>query len=139
MANNYKGYLIKAGNSSKIMDMRWIVRKSYRSKPNQREEIEAYRDDYTRNLTRVTAPGLKSNVKFTIVRADLDTKIAIQSFFNGAMVNKLQRKVHLTIWNDEDNEYQTGYYYLPDIEWTIEDADSNTIYYKETAIELQQY
>lgn len=139
MANNYKGYLIKAGNSSKIMDMRWIVRKSYRSKPNQREEIEAYRDDYTRNLTRVTAPGLKSNVKFTIVRADLDTKIAIQSFFNGAMVNKLQRKVHLTIWNDEDNEYQTGYYYLPDIEWTIEDADENNIYYKETAIELQQY
>ena len=139
MANNYKGYLIKAGNSSKIMDMRWIVRKSYRSKPNQREEIEAYRDDYTRNLTRVTAPGLKSNVKFTIVRADLDTKIAIQSFFDGAMVNKLQRKVHLTIWNDEDNEYQTGYYYLPDIEWTIEDADEDTIYYKETAIELQQY
>lgn len=139
MANNYKGYLIKAGNSSEIMDMRWIVRKSYRSKPNQREEIEAYRDDYTRNLTRVTAPGLKSNVKFTIVRADLDTKIAIQSFFNGAMVNKLQRKVHLTIWNDEDNEYQTGYYYLPDIEWTIEDADEDTIYYKETAIELQQY
>lgn len=139
MANNYKGYLIKAGNSSKIMDMRWIVRKSYRSKPNQREEIEAYRDDYTRNLTRVTAPGLKSNVKFTIVRADLDTKIAIQNFFDSAMVNKLQRKVHLTIWNDEDNEYQTGYYYLPDIEWTIEDADENTIYYKETAIELQQY
>lgn len=139
MANNYKGYLIKAGNSSEIMDMRWIVRKSYRSKPNQREEIEAYRDDYTRNLTRVTAPGLKSNIKFTLVRADLDTKIAIQNFFNSVMVNKLQRKVHLTIWNDEDNEYQTGYYYLPDIEWTIEDADQDTIYYKETAIELQQY
>lgn len=137
--SKYKGYLIKAANTDTKLDMKWILCKSYRTTPNQREEIEAYRDDYTRDLIRVTAPGKKTKIKFTLVRADLDTKIAIQAFFNSVMVDKLQRKVHITFWNDEDNEYQTGYFYLPDIEWTIEDVAEDTIYYATTKIELQQY
>lgn len=137
--SKYKGYLIKAVDSDVKLNMSWIVRKSYCTTPNQREEIEAYRDDYTRDLIRVTAPGKKSKIKFTLARTDLDTKIAIQAFFSSVMVDKLQRKVHLTFWNDEDNEYQTGYFYLPDIEWVIEDVTEDTIYYAATQLELQQY
>lgn len=78
----FNGYLIKATASGTNFDNHWLTLDSYESTPNMREELVAYRDDYTRDLTRVTASGTKSQIKFTTKsNINYNTKVAIQNFF----------------------------------------------------------
>lgn len=62
---NFEGYLFKSG--SDIFPHQYINYESYSTLPNSREEIKAYRDDNTRDLTRVTASGTKSSFSLRLV------------------------------------------------------------------------
>ena len=133
---NFLGYLLKCNNNT---DNSWLLASSYKSKPNQREEIRAIRDENTRNLTRVTAEGTKTVIEFQTLPVDLVGKEKIQKFFNDAMTDKLQRKVTVTYWNDEDNDYITSNFYLPDIEFNIDYIDEANIYYSPLTFKLIEY
>lgn len=138
----FQGYLIKAGNGNAIFPHKYISLETYKSTPNQREEIEAYRDDYTRDLTRITADGMKSTIEFsTLDGLTLEEKIEIQTFFKSAMIDKKERKVILTYWNDEENTYKTAYFYLPDMQYTVQEIDEekNTMTYKTLSYKLVEY
>lgn len=139
MATNWKGYFIKATKTNTIFPMKYIVVESYEAIPKAREEIKAYRDENSRNLTRVTAKGHKSSFKFTIRPLHLADKIKVQKFFTDAEVNKEQRKIELQYWNDEDNEYKTAYFYRPDITFKIKQATATDIKYDEFEINLIEY
>jgi len=139
----FEGYLIKAINdktkAETIMNNKWIVLESYKTTPNVREEIKAKRDDYSRNLTRVTATGTKTSITFSVPACGLATKKAVQKFFTDNEVDKLQRKIHLRYWNDEANDYRTGYFYRTDIEFTIKRINGNDILYAPFEITLVEY
>lgn len=143
MATNFKGYLIKSAEvGSLIFPHKYISLESYESTPNQREEVEAYRDDYTRDLTRVTADGMKSKITFSLLDGlTLEQKMEIQDFFNQSMVNEKERKVHITYWDDEKNAYKTSYFYYPDIAYQITriDKENNTLIYKSIKYTLIEY
>ena len=65
MANSpFKGYLLRAVATDAILSGEFINTSSWKSTPNQREEIKAWRDDNTRNLYRITAKGKKSAFSF---------------------------------------------------------------------------
>jgi len=49
MATNFKGYLLKFGNT--IFPNEYLAIDKCKSIPDTRAEIEAYRDDYTQKLT----------------------------------------------------------------------------------------
>lgn len=135
----FLGYLLK-NNITGSTDNSFIALESYNSTPNQREELVAYRDENTRDLTRVTADGMKTAINFSsIAGMDLLQKMAMQEFFNSAMVDEKQRKVDLTYWNDEENTYKRGYFYLPDISFTIIEITSDNIYYDAIDIGLVEY
>ena len=133
---NFSGYLLKCNNNT---DNSWLLASSYKSTPNQREEIKAIRDENTRDLTRVTAKGTKTVIEFQTLPVDLSGKKKIQKFFNDAMTDKLQRKVTVTYWNDEDNDYKTSSFYLPDIEFNIDYIDETNIYYSPLTFKLIEY
>lgn len=133
---NFSGYLLKCNNNT---DNSWLLASSYKSTPNQREEIKAIRDENTRDLTRVTAQGTKTVIEFQTLPVDLAGKKKIQKFFNDAMTDKLQRKVTVTYWNDEDNDYKTSSFYLPDIEFNIDYIDETNIYYSPLTFKLIEY
>lgn len=138
----FEGYLIKAGNSDEIFPHKYINISTYKSTPNQREEIEAYRDDYTRDLTRITADGMKTSIEFqTLDGISLEEKIEIQEFFKNCMVNEKERKVHITYWDDENNLYETSYFYLPDTQYTIDEINEKdmTMTYKSLTYKLVEY
>ena len=136
----FNGYLLKAGNSESIFPHKYINISTYKSTPNQREEIEAYRDDYTRNLTRVTADGMKTSIEFqTLDGITLEEKMEIQDFFKSCTVNEKERKVHITYWDDENNLYETSYFYLPDTPYTIDEIKDKTITYKSLTYKLVEY
>jgi hypothetical protein len=137
---SWRGYFIRATKTNTIFPNEYIAWESYDSEPNHREEIKAYRDDNTRNLTRVTAEGTKSSLAFTVrSNLHLSDKIAIQNFFTDAEDDALERKINLEYWNDEDNTYKTADFYRPDIKFTIKKITEDDIIYKEFTIDLVEY
>ena len=119
---------------------KYIQLSSWKTTPNQREEIKAYRDDNTRNLTRVTAAGRKTPIQFkTRPRLSLEGKKAIQSFFTIHESDAAERKIVLAFWNDESNEYRFGSFYRANTEFTIEKITDTDIMYAETTIDLVEY
>ena len=144
MSAPFLGYLLKIANSSIIFPNHYIQYETWKSTPNQREEIKAYRDDNTRDLFRVTAEGRKTIISFsTRPGLDLQDKLIIQDFFNCGETefngDVDERKIHLTYWNDEDNCYKSGYFYRPNIEYPIRAITQDNIKYGEIKITLVEY
>lgn len=135
----FSGYLLKAVNTGAIFPNKYIELGSFNSDPNNREEVKAVRDDYTRNLTRVTATGTKSSFSFTTLELDLNELEDVLQFFTNAEVDHLQRKIQLEYWNDEDLAYKTGYFYRPNITYTKKEITTNNIIYNPITIELVEY
>ena len=137
---SWAGYFIKATATGQIFPNEYIAWESYESEPNHREEIKAYRDDNTRDLTRVTAEGTKTSLNFT-TRANLHLtdKQAIQEFFTNAESIALERKINLEYWNDEDNAYHTADFYRPDIKFKIKKITADDIIYQALEIDLIEY
>ena len=137
----FAGYLLKysyitTGGTYKevIFPHNYIQLESWKSTPNQREEIRAYRDENTRNLTRVTASGKKSIFSFkTRPNLHLAEKQAIQTFFTQGEIrtggDANERKIKLTFWNEETNDYQTGWFYRPNMEFPIIKITNSDIIY----------
>lgn len=140
MANNFKGYLLKAIKTGKTFPAQYMLADSWSSTPSQREELKAYRDDNTRDLTRITAAGKKTAWSFS-TRPDLrlDQKMEVQQFFTDAEEDADQRKVQLEFWNDEKNDYQTGYFYRPNTEFKIKQYSVDDIIYNSLTIEGVEY
>ena len=144
MASNFKGYLIKATLTGQIFPLKYINYESWDSTPKQREEIKAYRDDNTRDLTRITADGMKSVFGFqTRANLHLSEKLEIQNFFVSAESDHHQRKVNLQYWNDETNQYEIADFYRPDMNFPIRkiinDGDNSDIIYGALKLEFVEY
>ena len=138
--DEFRGYLLKAVSTGTIFPHKYIALESYSSEPNHREEIKAYRDDNTRNLTRVTAEGTKTSLSFTTrPNLHLKEKQEIQKFFTDAESVALERKIQLEYWNDESNTYKTGYFYRTDTKFPIKQIMDDDILYKEMTISLVEY
>lgn len=134
----FSGYLLKSGND--IFPHKYIQLASWNTTPNQREEIKAYRDDNTRNLTRVTAAGRKTAIQFkTRPHLHLAEKEEIQNFFYNHETDHDERKIQLTFWNDESNTYETGYFYRPNMQFVIEQISDADIVYAEFTFDLVEY
>ena len=138
--SNWKGYFFKATATGQIFPSEYIAWESYDNEPNHREEIKAYRNDNTRDLTRITAQGTKSSFAFT-TRANLHLADVerILTFFTSAESNALERKINLEYWNNEDLTYHTSDFYRPDIKFPIKKITDNDIIYKEFTIDLIEY
>lgn len=133
MATNYQGYLIKFGAAG-IVPLHYIM--EFTSTPRQRMESDAQRDQ-NGNLHRTTLPNFKTSIKLTTHILNLAEKITLQNLISYA--TSPQRKVQVTYWNDEINNYSSGWFYLPDIQFDIMDASTSNIIYNPISIELIEY
>lgn len=139
MSTPFRGYLLRAIDTNRIFPNKFIQFDTYSSNPKQREELKAYRDDNSRELTRVTAEGMKSKITFTVRPLWLEEKMELQQFFYSAEADHVQRKIQLEYWDDENNTYDTGYFYRPNMEFPISHITDDNIRYKETKMELIEY
>ena len=139
-STNFAGYLLKAVTTDTIFPHNYIALESWSSTPDQREELKAYRDDNTRNLTRVTAAGKKSVFSFeTRDKLNLADKMAIQKFFTDAESDHEQRKIRLQFWNEETNSYDVGDFYRPNMDFSIYRITEDDIIYKSLKFEFIEY
>ncbi len=131
---SYSGYLLKFGNT--VLPNDYIIQ--YKSTPNMRTENYAYRDG-NNDLQRATIDNHKSKIEFSTKPMLLDEKLKFQQIINSATVIPTQRKVLVTYWNDETNAYHSGYFYIPDITYTLGDASGLTVFYQSISITLIEY
>lgn len=138
--SNFNGWLIKFGEQ--IMPNGYLLLEGWDATPNQRTELDAYRDG-NNLLHRETSENFKTKIVMSVRELELDEKIIFQSIINSGMIDSTQRKVNVTYWNDETNQYvtsQTGFY-IPDIQWKIKriDEKANQMFYKDFKLTLIEY
>ena len=137
MSTNFKGYLLKFGDT--VLPNRFLKFDSYTCTPNQRTELEAYRDDYTKELYRITSEGVKTKIEANVPTLYLEDKIEFQNYIKNGLEDELQRKYKVTYWNDESNTYETGYFYIPDTQFSIYTIKNNSILYNSFKLTLIEY
>lgn len=140
MASNFRGYLLKFGNVE-LPNSYLAMSDNNTSTPNQREEIKAYRDDYSRNLHRVTADGRKTKQVFHFRSLNDEELASLKAVMANSLVNTAERKYRITYWNDEDLAYRTGDFYVPDITYVRQRVDekTNRLYYGEFELTIIEY
>lgn len=138
----FGGYLISnsTGGAANAFPMKYIAAETWEISPQQREEIKAYRDDNTRNLTRVTAAGMKTAITFQTIDGltNSDMFRVLQWFYSNEITHK-ERNLVLEYWDDYGQLYKTGTFYRANPHFTIDHIDGTTIYYKSLTVELVEY
>lgn len=137
-ATDWKGYLLKFGTVE--VPLSYIkMDDGNEQTPNQREEIKAERDDYTRKLTRVTADGMITKQSFVFRSMNIKERRALNTVMKKGLVDEKQRKYHVTYWNDENLRYEEGDVYIPDITYKRKEASDKTLIYHEFTMTLIGY
>ena len=119
---------------------KYIKEGSYSINPDQREELKVRRDDYTRDLYRITALGEKTAIDFT-TRDNLHLKQIdeIQNFFLNHEVNAKERKIQLYFWNTATMTYDSGYFYRPNMDFPIKKIGKTDMTFGELKLEFVEY
>lgn len=133
----FEGFLMKAFETT--FPHKYIQISTYQTTPSQRQDLDSYQDSKG-NLHRTVVPHDRSKIVFkTMDNLKLAEKQEIQAFFNGAMTNARERKITLTYWNDEDNMYKMGSFYIPDVTYPIKRIMGNDIVYDSVEYHLIEY
>lgn len=127
---NFKGYLLKI--DGREFPNKFIFVSSYKSTPNQLQDLNSYRDANGK-LHRNVLPHTLTKIEFNTPPLNLAKKIELQSYFPS------RERLEVEYWNDETNDYRIGTFYMPDIPFEIYRLLENDIQYKQTRIALIEY
>lgn len=106
----FQGYLIKVGNYT--IPLTFMKLESYKSAPNQRQDLDSYRDAngyLHRNVLSHTASKLEFETPYLSMK---DMRSLIQNI-RANYTNELERACELTYYDEETDTYKTGSFYMP--------------------------
>lgn len=137
----FNGWLIKFGDI--ILPNSFIMADGWESIPNQRVEVDAFRDANVL-LHRETSENFKTKLTLNIREMNLAERRAFDAVIGLATLSindKKQRRLMVTYWNDEDLEYKDGIMYMTDTTYTIHTVNEVAldINYNGFTIELIEY
>ncbi|HHV09969.1 MAG TPA: hypothetical protein GXX75_06805 [Clostridiales bacterium] len=125
------GYVLKVGGT--VFPNALIAKGGYSNTPNRRQDKNSYTD--ARGEThRNILPVKRTTSKIKTMPLTYGQKLIVQAFF--------PNRDHVTAirWNDEDNSYETGECYIPDVEYVVDHIDSDgNFHYQPVEIEFIAY
>ena len=133
---SYNGYLLKFGNE--IFPNKYLLADGYQSTPNQRTELEAYRDADIL-LHRATSPNLKTKLIFSVCPMPLPDKENLQIIINNSMISTVERKCRVEYFNAETNSYATGIFYISDVTYQTMGFFGGERWFSSVQYELTEY
>jgi hypothetical protein len=132
----YNGYLIKFGNT--VLPFKYIAAGTYKAAPSQTADLDSYRDanaELHRNVVRNDIAKIEWETPYLT-----DTEVlTLMNIINAAMINAMERKVTVTFYQDDQGTYRTGIFYVPDITFTVYQANAYGVIYMPTRIALIEY
>lgn len=137
----FNGWLIKFGDV--VLPNSFILADGWESVPNQRIEIDAYRDANVL-LHRETSENFKTSLTLNIRSMNLPEMTAFKNVIGLAtleITSKRQRRLMVTYWNDEELDYKTATMYMPDVTYSIHtvNEEERDIEYNPFSVELIEY
>jgi|WetSurMetagenome_2_1015567.scaffolds.fasta_scaffold356221_2 hypothetical protein len=133
----YSNYLLKA-NGTEITPA-YIQLDTYKVTPNQRLEISAERDT-DGVLVRSTVSHKPTKIEFKTPSLTSTQMAALTTILTNAFSNVQERKLSLNYYVPDLDAYQTGNFYVPDIEFTIyRIISSSVLQYDPTRIAFIEY
>ncbi|WP_455715329.1 DUF6711 family protein [Anaerosporobacter sp.] len=113
----FEGWVIK--NDSTVLNNDLLAEKGYKSNPDQQTDEDSYTDGDGK-LHRNILSHLRSKIWLSTNELSVSDKLHFQTVFPSRSV------VTLTYWNDEREVYESGDFYIPDIDWTIQKINKIT-------------
>lgn len=126
----YDGYRIKINGV--ILPNEYIIATSWSNVYGEKRKLEEYNDAYGERHTKY-AEHVRTSISFHIIERDVVKNLLIMPFF--------ESKEHVLVeyYNDLTGTYETGDFSLNDPKIETKYVNDNTIWYKETAIEYEEY
>ncbi|SHN03904.1 hypothetical protein SAMN02746066_04554 [Anaerosporobacter mobilis DSM 15930] len=128
----FEGWVIK--NGSTVLNNDLLAEKGYKSNPDQQTDEDSYTDGNGK-LHRNILSHLRSKIWLSTNELSVAEKLHIQT------VLPSRRLVTLTYWNDEREAYLSGDFYVPDIDWVMQEIDKKTFSrtYEPISVTLIEY
>ena len=135
---SFNGYLLKVGTTT--FPLSYVYKESYSVTPNRRMDLDSYRDA-NGELHRTVLDHAPSTISFKtkpMTNTDLATMMTL---IRDNYVNTNEKKVSLEYYCPDLDAYQTGVFYIPDVEYPIYSVDlnKNKIIYKSFDLEFIEY
>lgn len=128
---DFKGYLLKI--EGRELSNKYIV--DYMATPNQIQDKDSYQD-VDGNLHREILPHTRTKIEFQTPPMTLEEKKALLEYFPN---RKDKPKLSVEYWNDERNEYTTGEFYVPDIQFKLLAIMGKSLLYRPFRVALIEY
>jgi hypothetical protein len=134
----FEGYLIKVGGDE--FPLTFVKADSYSIYANRRLDLNPTRAA-TGKLERTVLDHRASTISFTVRALDNNQLNELMSFLNERYVIESERKLILDYYCPDINDYKTGEFYVPDINFPINtiDYEKKIIHYKEFTLEFIEY
>ena len=116
--------------NGKIVPHKYIA--EYNSTPSRIQDLDSYVDS-NGLLHRNVLEHMRSTIVFKTPPLYMQDKIALQSLIPSRI------KVSVEYWNDIDNSYTMGYFYIPDTQFDILLIEGNKMIYSPITFELIEY
>jgi hypothetical protein len=138
----YSGKLVevKISNSWTNIPMKYMAIESYKVTPNQRMESSANRA-IDGVLRRQTVAHTATKIEFTTPPLTNSDVNALNTLLTSAFTDSLQRKLSVKYYNPSSDTYETGTFYMPDVEYPINRVDNknNIIHYNPLRFAFIEY
>lgn len=135
----YSGYLIKlGGNNGTELPLSMVKAESYSATPNQRMESEAKRDT-TGALHRTTCSHTATKIEINTIPMTNSQWKTFYKAITDQFTDTQQRKINLKYYDNDTDDYKTGTFYMPDIQYPIMRIDGNTIHYDSIRLAFIEY
>lgn len=126
----FLGYLLKI--DGKILPNSYIT--EYAITPDQIQDKDSYQD-VEGCLHRDILPHSRSKIEFQTPPLSLTEKMDFQSYFPDRKANP---EINIEYWNDMRNEYVNGVFYVPDIQFKLQNV-MGVLWYKPFRVALIEY
>lgn len=134
----FQGYLMKIGQT--VFPLSFVYKESYEIVPKMRQDKDPFRNA-NGELTRGVLPHMCSKISIkTKPMWDYEMSQLMTLIKNNFVVEK-ERKVSLTYFCPDTNDYSTGNFYIPDFNFNMNyvDTENNKILYNSMTIEFIEY
>lgn len=130
-----------ASNSNWVtIPMKYMALESYKITPDQMLDLDSYRSEtgvLLRNVLEHTATKVEFNTPI-ISSTDLQAMLTI---IKNGYTNAKSHRLKLKYYDPETDDYKTGTFYRPDIEYTMRhiDVNKNAISYESVRVAFIEY
>lgn len=134
----FSGYLLRVGGDD--FPLAYVTANTYRVIPNRRQDVDSDRNGIG-VLERNVLAHTPSTITFQTIAMDNIMLSQLMGFLREHYIIEKERKLELTYYCPDLDDYKTGNFYVPDIEFPIDyiDLDDNKIYYEEITLEFIEY